>query len=203
MKGARGLENEVTILKLDGLKSPYVDMKEKKIKRCRFPFTFNNVHFDVFFFIDEIPFKLMFGVKAKNFYFEVDVHKGFIIDPNIGDKYLRLCEALGLKFNPNSPFKTVYFFSEFNKTIPKTIENNNYPRTNEIAYYRRDIEESEKIFFMGWKDNEKRGEHVRPENLRKTRLLLGYDAYLRCKEKNISSRWTDVKNLAQNFYLPD
>ncbi len=28
-----------------------------------------------FFFIDESPYKLMFGVKAENFYFEVNVKK--------------------------------------------------------------------------------------------------------------------------------
>jgi len=37
----------------------------------------------------------------------------------------------------------------------------------------------------------KRGQHVTAENLYKTRTLLNYEAYIMCKEKNISTEWTD------------
>lgn len=178
-------------------------MNTKRIKRYKFAFTYNSVSFEVFFFIDETPFKLMFGVKAHNFYFEVNVTNGFVIDTNLGNKYTQLRKILGLQYDPDNPFKTFYFFSEFNNWIPKHALVNNKPEPSDIAYYRRDIEESEKIYFMGWKDNEKRGEQVSPKNLQKTRLLLDYGAYLICKRKNISSRWTHDKNLAQSFHLPD
>ncbi|MFF3926068.1 DUF6037 family protein [Paenibacillus lactis] len=193
----------MTTLKLTGLRELYADMKTKRIKRYKFAFTYNSVSFDVFFFTDETPFKLMFGVKAHNFYFEVNVTNGFVIDTNLRDKYTQLCKILGLQYDPDNPFKTFYFFSEFNKRIPQHADVSYIPESSEIGYYRRDIEESEKIYFLSWRDNEKRGEKVSPENLQKTRLLLGYDAYLICKRKNISSRWTHDKNLAQNFQLPD
>lgn len=70
-------------MKLDGIISLYNDMRRLSLKRYRFGFRYNNVAFDVFFFIDENPYKLMFGVKAENFYFEVDVKKGFIIDSTV------------------------------------------------------------------------------------------------------------------------
>ncbi|AIG26118.1 DUF6037 family protein [Brevibacillus laterosporus] len=190
-------------MKLTGMKELYADMKTKYIKRYKFAFVYKNVIFDVFFFIDEVPFKLIFGVKTHNFYFEMDVNNGFIINTNIGSKYIRLCNILGLKYDPKNPFKTFYLFTEFNKKIPKQADIKNTPIPSDIAYYRRDVEESEKIYFMGWKDNEKRKEKVSPENLNKTRLILGYDAYQICKKKNTSSRWTHDKDLAQNFQLPD
>ncbi|EFU43417.1 hypothetical protein PVOR_03650 [Paenibacillus vortex V453] len=190
-------------LKLTGLRELYADMRTKGIKRYKFGFTYNSVSFDIFFFADETPFKLMFGVKAHNFYFEVSVDKGFVIDTNLGDKYTQLRKILGLQYDPDNPFKTFYFFSEFNNRIPKHADDKNKPEPSDIAYYRRDIEESEKIYFMGWRDNEKLKEKVSPENLYKTRMLLDYGAYLICKRKNISSRWTPDKSLAQSFYLPD
>ncbi|MCR8982523.1 DUF6037 family protein [Brevibacillus laterosporus] len=65
------------------------------------------------------------------------------------------------------------------------------------------MEESEKIYFMGLKDNEKRDENVRTENLNKTRLFLGYHANQICKKKNIRSQWTHYKDLAQKLQLSD
>lgn len=191
------------LLKLTGLKELYSDMKKKNIKRYKFEFTYNSIIFDVFFFTDEVPFKLMFGVKVHNFYFEVGVANGFVINTNLGDKYIQLCNILGLKYDPHSPFKTFHFFSAFNKMIPKSAEERYISNPSDIAHYRKDVEENEKIYFMGWKDNEKRNEKVSPENLFKTKVLLGDDAYQICKKKNISSRWSKDKDLAQIFQLPD
>lgn len=102
----------------------------------------------MFFFIDEIPYKLCIGVRANNFYFELSVKKGYIIDVNIGDKYLRLLEILGLKYNPDSPFKTIYFFNELNNNIPKKTDANNKWRPSDYAIYKRTVEEAEKYIFV-------------------------------------------------------
>lgn len=187
---------------LDGLKDLYYDMKKELLKRYKFGFSYNGVAFDVFFFIDEQPFKLMFGVKVRNFYFELDVNKGFEINPFLGEKYTELCRILNLTFNENSPFKTTYFFEEFNKRIPRTADKGNYPKPHEIGVYRKEIEEADKIYFLGWQDNEKKGQQVSEENLDKTRKLLGFEAYKRCRTKNISSRWTDNERFAKEFYMP-
>lgn len=188
-------------MKLNGLISFHNSMKSNNLKRAKFIFTYNNVIFDVFFFIDETPYKLCIGVKAENFYFELDVKKGYIIDINIGNKYLKLLEILGLKFNKEKPFKTIYLFIELNKKIPKNISVNNKWKPNDLAKYKRDVEEAEKIYFCGWYDNEKVGKKVREENLEKTKAILGYEAYKMCKEKNISSCWTDNEDKAIEYSL--
>lgn len=68
--------------------------------------------------------------------------------------------------------------------------------------YVRDIEEADKICFYGREHNNEENIHVTDDNLIKTKEFLGYQAYLVCKEKNISSRWSDLENKAKNFYLP-
>ncbi|MBB6670063.1 DUF6037 family protein [Cohnella nanjingensis] len=189
-------------MKLDGIIPLYNNMRLLNLDRYRFGFIYNNVSFDVFFFLDESPYKLMFGVKAENFYFEKDVKKGFVIDPTLErEKYSELCRILGLQYDPINKFKPIYFFLEFNKNITQKVIKKNIPRPHELAVYRKDVEESDKIFFMGWLDNKANDNKVTPKNLEKTRLLLGRDAYFRCKAKNVSSRWTDDIKKAQEVIL--
>jgi hypothetical protein len=109
-------------MKLDRLKNLYIGMRNSKIERYKIQFTFNNVSFDVFFFIDENPYLLVFGVKAVNFYFEVKVKSGFSINTFFPkDIHTRLIAILNLKYDPNSSFKLNYFFEDFNKKIPQKV----------------------------------------------------------------------------------
>ncbi|TKI86364.1 DUF6037 family protein [Bacillus mycoides] len=181
-------------MKLEGLIQLYEAMKEQGVKRYRFDFTFNKVTFDVFFFVDESPFKLMFGAKLKNFYFELDVKPGFVINTYLGEKYSELCKVLGLEYNPDNHFQTKDFFTVFNQKIPVSVNVNNLPQPHEIATYRKDVEESDKIYFWGWLPHLTTGKSASPENLKKTEKILGVDAYKTCKRMNISSRWTDDRS---------
>ncbi|MGZ9785443.1 DUF6037 family protein, partial [Bacillus pseudomycoides] len=149
-------------MKLDALIQLYQTMKSQGINRYKFDFTFNKVTFDVFFFIDESPFKLMFGAKLRNFYFELDVNPGFNISTYLGEKYNELCEVLGLEYDPDNPFKSRRFFEAFNQRIPVTININNQPQPHDVARYRRDVEEADKIYFLGWLNHEKTGKGPRP-----------------------------------------
>ncbi|WP_366345979.1 DUF6037 family protein [Paenibacillus amylolyticus] len=191
-------------MKLDRLKNLYIGMKNSKIERYKIQFTFNNVSFDVFFFIDENPYLLVFGVKAVNFYFEVKVKPGFSIDTFLPkDIHTRLMAMLNLKYDPNSSFKLNYFFEEFNKKIPQKVVLSNQPKSNEVGCFRKNVEENDKVYFLGWRDNQTRNENVSFKNLMKTKALLGNTAYERSRQKNFSSRWTEDIKLAQEFYLPD
>ncbi|ROS05583.1 hypothetical protein EDC56_1122 [Sinobacterium caligoides] len=153
---------------------------------------------DVFFFIDDKPFVLLFGVKAANFSFEVEVGKGFAIDPQLDPAtYKNLCAALGLKYDPENPFKPFDFFKEFNKSIPGQAASSQKADPHDVVIYRPDVDEADKVYFLKWRDNTKRGENVQSVNLDKTSKLLGEKAYARCRQKNISSCWTDQKKLAK------
>ncbi|WP_045858732.1 DUF6037 family protein [Teredinibacter purpureus] len=190
-------------MKLDGIIPLYKSMKTQNIDRYRFDYKAGKATFDVFFFIDSSPYLLLFGVKAENFSFELEVLNGFVIETKIdNDTYKRLCKVLGLEFDPNRPFSTWNFFKEFNSKIPLTANTSNPVKPQDIAPYQSVAEEADKIYFVGWRDNSKWGTQVQDSNLEKTRKLLGEKAYLRCKQKNISSCWSDKKDSTIKVTLP-
>lgn len=190
-------------MQLTGLIPLFESMKSQKIQRYKFEFKRNNVSFDVIFFTDSSPYILLFGARGLNFSFEIEVHKGFRIKTMLDkDIFKKLQQVLSLQFNPNNKFSINAFFEDFNKQIPAIANFKNVPKPHEIALYSRDVEESHKIYFMGWLDNTIRGDSVTEKNLEKTERLLGYKTYLTCKSKNLSSRWTDQEHLAKEFINP-
>lgn len=179
---------------LTGLKDLYRSMKAKKLSRVRFQYVHGPVTFDVFFFIDETPFCLMFGAVNFNVAFELAVKAGFEVEPIIlPDRYKALCKALGLRFDPNNPFSVRSFLELFNQSIPQVAPD--IPvRPEDVAEYRRDVEESDKIYFLNWRDNTPMGKRVTQDNLFKTKRILGHETYLACLKRNISSCWTDDRS---------
>ena len=191
-------------MKLDGLKLIYKGIKAQGIERYRFRYQYNKVTFEVFFFIDETPFKLLFGVLGGSFAFELIVERGFRINPELPkQKYYELCEVLGLSYDPNNRFRTTAFFQEFNRKLPKIVHKRQEAQAHQIARYYRNVEEADKIYFFGWLNNDICGKKVSLKNLEKTKLLLGFKVYEICKAKNMSSKWTDIPSNAVKFSYPN
>lgn len=177
-------------MKLGNLKDLYRFLKKEGIDRYKFNFSFNGVVFETLYFIDDEPHSLSMGVRNHNFYFEVPVKHGFIINTVLDRKtYSELFKVLGLTYDENNPFSPDAFFTSFNSQIPSQFKKTNIPLPHEVFHHRSDVEESKKIYFIGWRDNKKVGKQVRPENLEKTRKLLSLKAYEMCKAKNVSSCW--------------
>lgn len=177
-------------------------MEGAAVDRCRFRFRLHAGEFDVFFFVDGNPYVLALGAIGHNFYFEIKIDPRTYETPAVFDKedYYSLCKILGLRRNPENKFTPSAFLQHLNDAIDGVEF---YPVTpRDLSPYRRDVEESAKIWFCGWLDNTTTGHHVTIANLTKTRRWLGEKAYLRCKEKNISSRWTDDQSKAKTFTLP-
>lgn len=190
-------------LQLTEIVGLYRDMVKNEKDRCQFNFNFNNVQFDVMFFIDESPYILMFGVLRENFYFELNVSKNFEIDIYI-EEYTRLCKILGLKYDPENPFRTIDFFNEFNRQIPQNINFTNDVNPHHlVAYKAKEIEEGDKRYFFGWLYHGNSGKGYSQGNIEKTKEILGTKAYERCKNKNISSRWTDDVTKMLEYHLPE
>ena len=190
-------------MKLEGLKSLYGSMKSQGIERYKFDYKVGKAVFNVFLFIDSSPFILLFGARGQNFSFELEVKAGFTIDPQIDrEAYRQLCRILDLEYDPTQPFSPRKFFGEFDTKIPHQASIDLIAKPHDIAPYRHIAEESEKIYYLSWRDNNIRGNHVKEKNLDKTRKLLGEVAYLRCKDKNISSCWTDCADKAVEMVLP-
>jgi hypothetical protein len=190
-------------MKLEGLKSLYGSMKSQGIERYKFDYKVGKAVFDVFFFIDSSPFILLFGARGQNFSFELEIKAGFTIDTQMEPvTYRQLCRILDLEYDPTQPFSPRKFFGEFDTKIPHKASIDLIAKPHDIAPYRHIAEESDKIYYRSWLDNDIRGNHVKEKNLDKTRKLLGEVAYLRCKDKNISSCWTDRADKAVEMVLP-
>jgi hypothetical protein len=84
------------------------------------------------------------------------------------------------------------FLQHFSEQVPHLLMTKKAVKPHEVARHRRDVDEAEKIYFYGWRNNNTRKEQVSEGNLQKTRRLLGEATYLSCKKRNISSCWTDI-----------
>ncbi|WP_313894157.1 DUF6037 family protein [Psychrobacillus sp.] len=189
-------------MELIGLKPLYSSMIMQNLKRTKFSVTINNAIFELIYFIDSVPHTLAIGVRNENLFFMVEVKKGFIINPYLGKKFGLIYKILGLSPNGASSFSPKNFYDEINKGIPSTTSPKNTPKPYDIAAYRPKVEESHKIYFCGWLDNNVRNEKVRPKNLIKTQQWLDQEAYEMCKKYNISSCWSPHKSKEKSITKP-
>ncbi|MCY7919952.1 DUF6037 family protein [Bacillus vallismortis] len=191
-------------MKLDGLEILHENMKNTGFVRTKFDFRKNGKLFKVIFLTDINPYKLLIGVRSEKFCLPVDVSNSYEIKTSMNnDDYRALIDILGLKYDENNHFKPRYFFEELNSQVPKKVNVNSIVQIHEIAELNPGYEESEKIYFKGWLDNNIRGNNVSPKNLYKTRDCLGEEAYQMCKKYNISSVWTKYRTESKKFYLPE
>ena len=188
---------------LNGLDPLVRQMRQLDLARIRFPYRHGRVNFDVFFFIDETPWCLLFGAKAYNLAFEVTVRPGFEADTNLTrETYKGLCEAPGLTYDPANKFSPRAFLEDFGRALPSVLSAKAALQPHELAPYRNNVEESEKIYFCGWLDNTQRGGQVSEGNLRKTSDWLGAATSQRCRQKNLSSRWSADASMAITYTPP-
>lgn len=188
---------------LNRLELLYNSMTSQGITRCRFSYRLRHLQFSIIFLADYDPMELLFGCHAENIFFTSRVwKKNFALNTYLGDAYLPLVRALGLKPDPSNPYSPKAFFEEFNKHIPGTTTPRAVPTQREIAENSKDIEDSEKIYFFGWIMHDGKTSKPRVENLEKTKRICGIQIYEVCKLNLISSRWTEDAEKAIAFYLP-
>jgi hypothetical protein len=192
-------------VKLTGLRKLHESMRNQNIERQRFAYTHRTVNFDVFFFIDSTPFELLFGVYKHNLAFSFKVERGYLVEDSelSADDYKKLCKILNLSYNPGNKFSPTSFLLSFNKHIPSVAVPAKVPQAHETATVRKDVEESDKKYFCGWRNNSLPAATVTTENLAKTLKWLGKSTHDMCKRRNISSKWTDIESDRKNFFLPD
>lgn len=168
------------------------DMRIVGETRAIFPFSYNNKAFSCIFLVDITPFRLyLTTLGVTPMVFEFAIEQGYRVKSFLND-YKELLAYLDLKYDPNHIFRPDDFFEALNRNIPhKFTKKPNYKDELIIASKRKNIEEIDKIFFCGWYSNPV-GKNVRPENLEKTRIAFGDEKARICKNKNISSCWTDI-----------
>lgn len=171
------------------------NMKINNIKRVVFPIKYNKKGFSCIFITNILPYILYLSTLGDTpIIFELEINENYETSSYIdNNKYNKLIEYLEIKYDPNHKFKPSDFFSYINNNISvNCMKQPNYKDVILIATSCRNIEESNKIYFCGWRNNG--AGNVSYENLEKTRIAFGDDIAELCKNKNISSRWTDIAN---------
>ncbi|MDP1771781.1 MAG: DUF6037 family protein [Methylobacter sp.] len=189
-------------MKLDKLALLYANMKAQGITKTKFDFAFRNLLFSVIYIAEQFPHEILFGCRAHDLFFVVQVQRDFTISTYLGDSYRALMEALGLHPNPSNRFSPNVFFEEFKSAIPQSATPANVPTVTDIASISRDVEEANKIYFLGWLPHDGIRSKPSADNLAKTKRICGHVTYNTCLRHHISSRWTDIEKLAQQYHEP-
>jgi len=189
---------------LSNLRGLYKAMKDAGISRYKWRFNRGPATFEAIFIFEEEPFELLLGALGTNFGITLKVHSGFRIDSLLPTPdFYALCDALQLTRDPSRKFKPSDFFADLDAKIPQTVDlKTGRVQPQDVLIYRRNVPDAAKRFFCGWEDNTKDGGNVSEHNLAKTREAFGKRVYEFCRKYNISSKWTDDPNRAQDFYNP-
>lgn len=190
---------------MGGLSTLYYSMKEQGIDRCKFRYQVNHLTFDCLYLIDITPFELVMGCLGHNFALFFDVTRGFQIKPYIDDRetFFDLLNALRANGDSDYQLNIKEFLEEFNKHIPDTASATTPATSQDIVRYYSNIEDADKVYFCGWRNNSARGENVSEKNLRKTQLMMGQQAFEFAQRRNQSTMWTHEQNKSKGFYIPN
>lgn len=162
--------------------------------RAKFSFTYNKRSFSCVFICDTVPYILIIAYLGHNFAVELPIDKDYstpsYLDNNL---YKQLIELLGIKFDPNNKFMPTTFFDIINNNIPEKYEKSNYYDVLFTERIIRDIEQADKIYFLGFRNNPS-NQSVSPKNYEKTSLAFGTKIANSLKRHNLSTRWTPKKS---------
>ena len=116
--------------------------------------------------------RLYLSTLGKNpIVFEIEIDKKYCAKTNIED-YKELILYLEIKYDPNHTFKPVDLFEALNNKISKKFQRKpNCSEVVSVASKRTRVEEADKIYFCGWRNNPT-GDNVSEMNIEKTRIAF-------------------------------
>lgn len=162
--------------------------------RAKFSFTYNKRIFSCVFICDTFPFILIIAYLGHNFAVELRIAKDYSTSSYLDNSlYKQLIELIGIKFDPNNKFTPTTFFDIINNNIPEKYEKSNYYDVLLTERIIKDIEEADKIYFLGFRNNPS-NQGVSQKNFEKTNLAFGSKIANSLKQHNISTRWTPYKS---------
>lgn len=189
---------------------PLLDsMVDQGIQRCVFPYERNGVHFSVVFTRESgknnKPLALLFGATGVNpfafiFYGTLNLHFDAFLD---NEEYRRLCNYLGLRYDPAMPFSTSAFLQNFAASgqIPNGANPLVVPDPHQVPAPARFVEDAERPYFHGWRQLPV-NQQVTDGNYRRTLFSFGLAYADYCRQQRISSCWTAIERDAQRAVAP-
>ena len=156
-----------------GIPALYRDMMRQGIVREAFNFTINGVTLKSIFLIDRKPFELIVGVVGTQFGFIIKLYKGFTAEWLNDADLWELRKLLNLKRSGNQ-FTSFKLFREIDAHAPAKCSRQKIS-FQDIAHYRRDVPEADKVFFCtashGWKDCSQCGKNASDDGGSNCRFL--------------------------------
>ena len=172
-------------------------MKGVAIERIRFRIQHAHLTFEGIFLADARPYQLGLACLAHNFTLTFDVDQHYELTAYIHDENARNRLMNALNLGGGGPaFRAGLFMQQIDAALPANALPGDRAQPSDLARFRSDVEEANKIYLCGWRDNNVAGERVRPENLAKTRALIDEATFLWCSKHNISTCWTHDRSKA-------
>lgn len=174
---------------LHGLRHLHKLMQNANRQITIFPYNIRQVQFTVLFAAIAPPYELSLTARGDNFFLLYHVNQQYEVNPAIEDEYTykTLADMLKLYGSSNHILKPFQFLLELDKHMKQIPSVTREPSLTEVLQSRPDLPERDRPYFWRWHPSKK----VSPENLAKTRLLLGENAAQHSLLATVSSQWTD------------
>lgn len=189
-------------MRMEGLARMHASMLQVGLTRAKFRVRHNHLNFAGLFMADVRPYELALACLGHDFVLIFDVSTTYEVSAYLGDQYGALAKALGTGADSGNPLSSSDFLREIDSALPRTVALSDRPSSVDVAHVYRDIEEADKVYLCGWRDNTLRKEHVSDSNLAKTRRLIDQAAHDFCKRHNHSTCWTNDPSRAIAMTLP-
>lgn len=177
----------------------HTSMQNVGIHRMRFTVPHPPLTFEGIFLADKLPYQLGLACIAHNFTLLFDVDKQYNITAYIHDQAtLDQLKAALFQGKRGTPLRVNQFLAAIDASLPTAARKSDRAQPKDVMRFRRNVEEANKVYLCGWRDNNVYGTNVTAGNLDKTRAWLDEATYFWCKQHNISTRWTDDPAQALN-----
>src|ERR1700754_1224048 len=140
-------------VRMEGLRRLHQSMRGQGIDRYRFDYSYGKAQFDVIFLADERPYILLLGLRGGSMAFEFEVDDDYVVHNVFMDpaEYQALVRLLGVQYDPANRFRPAHFLEWVDRAAPTSAHVANRPTSIDVARFRRDVEEQDKVYFLSWR----------------------------------------------------
>ena len=189
------------MVQMHGLRRLHTIMRAAHDHKAHFQIAHNGITFDCLFLVDVTPYEFVLAaVGHPDVALLLPVQKGYFIEPDFGNDYKPLAKLFDQGAGTFRPFNPAQFLRQIDRAIPGQYRK---PTSSTIVQtYRHHIEQGDRPYFIGWRDNDLRDEQVSPENLAKTERCFGLAIRKMSERTNQSSCWTHIAAREKPFFAP-
>lgn len=188
-------------VQMQGLRRLHTAMRAAGDHKAHFQLTHNGIDFDCLFLVDVTPYEFVLAaIGHPDVALLLPVQRGCFIEADFGEDYKPLARLFDQGAGTFHPFNPAQFLREIDQAMPGHYRQPTPAKI--IQTYRHHVGHGDRPYFLGWRDNDLRGDRVSPENLAKTERCYGPAIRTLCERTNQSSRWTHIATSERPFFAP-